>query len=1026
METHDGAQTTTEQVTGNPAEDAGLDTKCVFCKQDVSETSEPQLLPCLHTACKLCIPTDPTVRCAECQQEISSSDVINHLFLMEHLASNSEAKAGETAGTHTCTNCDDSSSTAAGFCVDCQDWLCQACIDAHQRVRVTKDHTIRAKDELEGDKPAALGQKYMFCENHKQEQLKLYCETCDKLTCRDCQLQEHKDHKYQFISSAWCPQPGEQTAPREITQQEQKVTSDIKMFAVRFITEINKRGKLLLQELNDICNKKKLQLSSKNEELMALSLKLAQCQKFAEAAINRGSDVALVFSKKAICSQMRTVLKTRCEIPNPQHVVDIKFLYEAEFLTNYIANLGCILVDQQPIVGTPPWSATAKAAALNQHRGGPPPDASVPRYPEGFHPAMPTGPGPGLYHHQRQGAMGTAHGMPPNVRPPPYPGPYVVPGGGYPGAPPPQLRHLLNQGPMNQKGGASMAALSHMARMGPSAAGGTYTMQKSPHPAPQHPSQAMRPQPGVRQQHGMPQPPKVIMLDSASARAAALQQQQMRRVSGSRDGTPPSTNRLPSHLVAGSTSSGSGSPRLPETSVLERNSAITITPVGAGPSSTSSSSSSRTASPSVSVVRIKEEPKSPGEQQLPSCSGDVGPSSNTLRSSASPAETAAGIASRSLNDFANRSIGNLLQSTGAKDTSQEKGAQGGQPQADSSCSPSSIAEPVCSSSSRTPSTVSASTANSTTVTTQGSGGVQDCFEDLSTLEELLKIGDKSFDLPAQDASSSSSSTIAVATSNGPTAASKSSSAAQASPSSCTPPKQNNVGGDTANGTGLKIVETHSLQTSDPNEDWCSVCHDGGELLCCGSCPRVYHLHEDWTCLLCLDILKCNIPRESAGSKRKTPVGLSGRELLICERILLHLFCHELSVPFHIPVSRTVPNYYKVITKPMDLTTIKQKLSPSHFNHYEDVPEFLADVKLIFKNCYTFNHKESQVCQQARTLERDFDALVQQFLPEHYAELKDAQPDPQPGYESDPERRKRARTSSTSSSPPESAVVLSWV
>lgn len=201
MEVHDGAQTTTEQVTGGAAEDAGLDTKCVFCKQDVSETSEPQLLPCLHTACKLCIPTESTVRCAECQQDISGQDVISHLFLMEHLASNSENKSGETAKTYTCTSCEDSAS-ATGFCVDCQDWLCQTCIDAHQRVRVTKDHTIKTKDELEGEKPATLGQKYMFCENHKQEQLKLYCETCDKLTCRDCQLQEHKDHKYQFISSA--------------------------------------------------------------------------------------------------------------------------------------------------------------------------------------------------------------------------------------------------------------------------------------------------------------------------------------------------------------------------------------------------------------------------------------------------------------------------------------------------------------------------------------------------------------------------------------------------------------------------------------------------------------------------------------------------------------------------------------------------------------------------------------------------------------------------------------------------------
>ena len=36
----------------------------------------------------------------------------------------------------------------------------------------------------------------MFCDIHKQEPLKLFCETCDLLTCRDCQLVKHKDHKY--------------------------------------------------------------------------------------------------------------------------------------------------------------------------------------------------------------------------------------------------------------------------------------------------------------------------------------------------------------------------------------------------------------------------------------------------------------------------------------------------------------------------------------------------------------------------------------------------------------------------------------------------------------------------------------------------------------------------------------------------------------------------------------------------------------------------------------------------------------
>lgn len=28
----------------------------------------------------------------------------------------------------------------------------------------------------------------------------MFCETCDKLTCRDCQLVDHRDHKYKFAN----------------------------------------------------------------------------------------------------------------------------------------------------------------------------------------------------------------------------------------------------------------------------------------------------------------------------------------------------------------------------------------------------------------------------------------------------------------------------------------------------------------------------------------------------------------------------------------------------------------------------------------------------------------------------------------------------------------------------------------------------------------------------------------------------------------------------------------------------------
>lgn len=155
-------------------------------------------------------PSVCAVRCAECQQDISGQDVISHLFLMEHLASNSENKGSETAKTYTCTSCEDSAS-ATGFCVDCQDWLCQTCIDAHQRVRVTKDHTIKTKDELEGEKPATLGQKYMFCENHKQVRRNAWLSLVVSLTKIEVKLQVRVKSFRFLMQSRWPTEFAENT-----------------------------------------------------------------------------------------------------------------------------------------------------------------------------------------------------------------------------------------------------------------------------------------------------------------------------------------------------------------------------------------------------------------------------------------------------------------------------------------------------------------------------------------------------------------------------------------------------------------------------------------------------------------------------------------------------------------------------------------------------------------------------------------------------------------------------------------------
>ncbi|XP_043931976.1 E3 ubiquitin-protein ligase TRIM33-like [Protopterus annectens] len=74
----------------------------------------------------------------------------------------------------------------------------------------------------------------------------------------------------------------------------------------------------------------------------------------------------------------------------------------------------------------------------------------------------------------------------------------------------------------------------------------------------------------------------------------------------------------------------------------------------------------------------------------------------------------------------------------------------------------------------------------------------------------------------------------------------------------------------------------------------------------------------------------------------------------CERLLLYLYCHELGIEFQEPVPASIPNYYKIIKKPMDMSTVKKKLQKKHSQHYLTPEDFVADVRLIFRNCEKFN------------------------------------------------------------------------
>ncbi|WVQ87371.1 hypothetical protein IAS59_001095 [Cryptococcus gattii] len=81
-----------------------------------------------------------------------------------------------------------------------------------------------------------------------------------------------------------------------------------------------------------------------------------------------------------------------------------------------------------------------------------------------------------------------------------------------------------------------------------------------------------------------------------------------------------------------------------------------------------------------------------------------------------------------------------------------------------------------------------------------------------------------------------------------------------------------------------------------------------------------------------------------------------------ENIVNELKTSPESVPFQKPVSkREAPDYYDVIKRPMDLSTI---LRNAKARKYKNKAEFAADLDLIWKNCFEYNSQESHPLRAA--------------------------------------------------------------
>ena len=70
-----------------------------------------------------------------------------------------------------------------------------------------------------------------------------------------------------------------------------------------------------------------------------------------------------------------------------------------------------------------------------------------------------------------------------------------------------------------------------------------------------------------------------------------------------------------------------------------------------------------------------------------------------------------------------------------------------------------------------------------------------------------------------------------------------------------------------------------------------------------------------------------------------------------------------------PAKYGIDDYFEIIQEPMDFGTVKKKLN---HNVYNNIQEYIYDMKLVFDNCIKYNGKENQIAKSAMEIRSVFD------------------------------------------------------
>ncbi|XP_054278951.1 E3 ubiquitin-protein ligase TRIM71 isoform X2 [Macrosteles quadrilineatus] len=279
-----------------------------------------------------------------------------------------------------CRVCDEGT-VVTSRCRDCNEALCDSCVRAHHRVRLTKDHYIQRFDDNHNAnfsptfyKPISSisppGNNF-FCELHITEIVRLYCETCDVAICGECVSNEHSGHAFIYFqdaldnarklsikllddmrSTAITTKENLDKANRMIETIDLRATAvsrDIRNTMKKFHLALEERERELLNRVEQFRVMKGKFLSQQVEEFRLAFTRCSRTHDLLNDALEGGSSYDLLQAKNQAVNELKLFKELKLSM-QPQEDDNILFLPPEQALFNAVRAMGSVSTSVFPPV----------------------------------------------------------------------------------------------------------------------------------------------------------------------------------------------------------------------------------------------------------------------------------------------------------------------------------------------------------------------------------------------------------------------------------------------------------------------------------------------------------------------------------------------------------------------------------------------------------------------------------------------------------------------------------------------------